>query len=141
MSIPESYSIYLLLMSNAVLLAAAALAVMRFRQQCRRLEHFWNSPTGAAIADKKSEQARHHLLITMRLERRIRELQQKMNSVASKDRMPDPLVERQLPIENAVRMAKNGATIEDLTKTCGLNIGEARLMKKLHERIAHAARA
>jgi hypothetical protein len=41
-------------------------------------------------------------------------------------------VTKVVPLENALRMAKNGASIEDLTRNCGLNIGEARLMQKLH---------
>jgi hypothetical protein len=31
-----------------------------------------------------------------------------------------------------MRMAKLGASIDDLTRNCGLNIGEAQLMQKLH---------
>ena len=134
MNILEGYSIYLLLISNAVLIAAAAIAVTRFRRQCIRLEHVWNSATSVTQREKQTEQARQHLLITMRLERLVKELQTQMRSVVRKERVPDPLVERLLPIENAVRMAKNGASVEDLARSCGLNIGEARLMKKVHAR-------
>ena len=52
MNINDSYVIYLLLASNALLVTAASIAVIRFGQQFRRLEQFWNSPTGAAIADR-----------------------------------------------------------------------------------------
>ena len=141
MTILASYYIYLLLISNAVLIAAAAIAVTRFQRQCIRLEHEWNSATSVNQRDKKTEQARQHLLITMRLERLVKELQTQMSSVVRKERVPDPVVERHLPIENAVRMAKNGASVEDLARTCGLNIGEARLMKKVHARASTIATA
>ena len=47
----------------------------------------------------------------------------------------------QLPIDNAIRMAKQGASVADLTRSCGLNLGEAELMKKLHGRNRRAAAA
>ena len=141
MTILESYYIYLLLISNAVLVAAAAIAVTRFQRQRIQLEHEWNSATSVTQREKKTEQARQHLLITMRLERLVKELQTQMSSVVRKERVPDPVVERHLPIENAVRMAKNGASVEDLARTCGLNIGEARLMKKVHARASTNATA
>ena len=47
-------------------------------------------------------------------------------------------VDGSLPIENAVRMARHGASIDELVRNCGLNIGEARLMQKLHSKAAAA---
>ena len=119
----------LLLLSNVLMLGAAALAILRFREQCRRLELFWSSPTGAAISDDKQKRMRQQLLNNMRLEGRVAELQQMIDRIANNEQWP---ADRQLPIDNAVRMAKNGATVEQLTQTCGLNVGEAQLMKKLH---------
>lgn len=132
MNILESYALYLLLASNAMLVAAAAIAVIRFRRQCLRLQHFWNSPTGAALADKSSEQERQQLLVNMRLDRRLSDLQQKLQAIAAPDRGKSAPSERQLPIDNAIRMAKSGASVDELTRNCGLNIGEARLMQKMH---------
>jgi hypothetical protein len=133
MNIDESLSIYLLLIANAALLSAAAIAIVRFQKQCERLERFWNSPTGAALADQKSDQDRMQLLSTMRLERRLAQLQGKVDSLATTPaKSAPPPVTRQLPIENAIRMAKGGASVDELTRSCGLNIGEARLLRKMH---------
>ena len=125
-------SFYLLLLSNALLLAAAGLAVMRFRRQCRRFEQFWLSPTGTSIADERSDYPRQVLLAHMRLEKRLKDMHKKVNVLARTVAKKDTSSERQLPIENAIRMAKLGAKVEDLTRSCGLNVGEARLMQKLH---------
>ena len=37
-----------------------------------------------------------------------------------------------LPLDKAVRLAQSGASIAELSKRCGLNNGEAMLMRKLH---------
>ena len=133
MNIDNSISIYLLLCANAVLLSAAAIAIVRFQKQCERLERFWNSPTGAALADQKSDQVRMQMLSTLRLERRLAQLQGKVDSlVTTPEQNVPPPVTQQLPIENAIRMAKGGASVDELTRACGLNIGEARLLHKMH---------
>lgn len=134
MNIDESITIYLLLISNAALLSAAAIAIVRFRKQCERLERFWNSPTGAAIADQPSDLDRALALNTLRLERRLVQLQDKVDSLAISPEKsePSPPQPHHLPIDNAIRMAKGGASVEDLSRTCGLNIGEARLLKTMH---------
>ena len=83
--------------------------------------------------------------ITQRLEQRVGELQRTVKIMEmNRGEEPTPVsqpttVERSLPIENAQRMARMGASIEDLTRSCGLNIGEARLMKKLHGKASQAA--
>jgi len=59
--------------------------------------------------------------------------------MAVRDRVEAKDNESRLPIENAVRMAKHGASIEDLMRSCGLNIGEAQLMRKLHGQTRAAA--
>lgn len=132
MNILEGYVIYLLLGSNAILAAAAGIAVVRFRRQCLRLEHFWNSPTGAALAEQATEQERQQLLVNMRLDRRLSDLQKKLQTLTVTERSNSAPSPRQLPIDNALRMAKSGASVEELTRNCGLNIGEAELMQKMH---------
>ncbi|MDH3747793.1 MAG: DUF2802 domain-containing protein [Gammaproteobacteria bacterium] len=141
MNILESYALYLLIVSNALLAAAAAIAVIRFRRQCLRLEHFWNSPTGAALADKASEQERQQLLVNKRLDRRLSDVQKKLRTITATERNSSAPSERQLPIDNAIRMAKNGASVEELTRNCGLNIGEAQLMLKMHAKTLSAVNA
>ena len=135
------YTFAQIIFANAVVLATAGIALIRMSRQLGRFEQFWGSPTGAAIADRRAEEARHQIVAIRELEQQIRELQRAVDELASRtERQPGP-VERQLPIENAVRMVRNGATVAELTRNCGLNIGEARLMKKLHGRPATAARA
>lgn len=131
MNIDTSFSLYALLVANAALLAAVGLAMSRFRRQLNSFEQFWNSPTGAALAEKQPQESGEPEAV-LGLERRVTELQRVLRTM--QERRPDAVVETgpRLPIENAVRMARHGATIDDLVRNCGLNVGEAQLMRKLH---------
>jgi len=135
----------LLLLSNAALLAAAAIALVRFRHQARRFEKFWDSPTGVSLADTQSLNAKpsHEqppAQANPQLEKRVAELQTVVRTLAKKERVIREPVDNNLPIENAVRMAKHGASIDELIRSCGLNIGEAQLMRKLHGKAQVASR-
>lgn len=132
MFIDDTSYLYLLLISSALLIAAAGIAVIRFQYYCQRIDQFWNSPTGSALADEQKDHARRQLLVNMRLEKRLADLQGRLIALAEGQTKPRTRLERQLPIDNAVRMARSGASIEDLTRICGLNMGEARLMLKMH---------
>ena len=139
----EAHYVYLLLGSTAIMLALACLSFARFENRCREIEEFWKSPTGTALQDGKDGEPREsseQTQIAIRLEARISELHRALQLIDINKSKPDaPPVERSLPIENAVRMARLGASIDDLTKNCGLNIGEARLMQKLHGQAAASA--
>jgi hypothetical protein len=139
----ESYFLYLLLASNAALLAIACVALIRFERRWRRIEAFWYSPTGTAISESGDADVREQMKATQRLEQRLGELQRTVKVLEMKTPKQQPPAERNqaigLPIENAVRMARMGASVEELTRNCGLNIGEAQLMKKLHAKTAMAA--
>lgn len=137
---PETYFLYLLIASNAVLLAIACLAVVRFERRWKRIEQFWDSPTGSALSESYDDETRAQVEATKRLEKRLGELQRTVKTMDMKPPQQSPPAERNLPIENAVRMARSGASIEDLTRNCGLNFGEARLMQKLHGRSSVAAK-
>lgn len=135
----DYFFLYILLASNATLLAIAAVAVIRFERRWQRLESFWDSPTGSALDDASEDELHEQLMATTRLEQRLGELQRTVKLLdmkAPEERAP---VERSMPIENAVRMARLGASVEDLTRNCGLNVGEAQLMKKLHGKAPAAA--
>ncbi|MDX1498770.1 MAG: DUF2802 domain-containing protein [Woeseiaceae bacterium] len=130
--------LYALLIANAALLAAVGLALAKYRRQLDRFERFWSSPTGAALAQSAAEpaprpQAMRHL------ERRVGELQRVIRTLETRPAVAETRPTPKLPIENAVRMAQHGASIDDLVKSCGLNIGEAQLMRKLHGRKGAAA--
>jgi hypothetical protein len=139
----ETYFLQLLLISNALLLAIACVALVRFERRWWRIEKFWQSPTGTALSESGDEKASEQMKATKRLEQRLGELQRTvkvMDMKAPEQRPPDTRnLPVGLPIENAVRMARLGASIEDLTRNCGLNIGEARLMQKLHGKAPLAA--
>lgn len=122
----------LLLFANATMLAAASIAIIRFRKQARRFEQFWDSPTGVSIADTQSLQAQTVPASDPQLERRVAELQSVVKTLAKKTHATREPENVGLPIENAVRMAKHGASIDELIRSCGLNIGEAQLLRKLH---------
>ncbi|HNP34411.1 MAG TPA: DUF2802 domain-containing protein [Woeseiaceae bacterium] len=143
MNILDSDIAYLVIVANALLLAAAALAILRFSSQYHKMRDFWRSPTGAAVADDKAESAAVHNLLqaTARLEGRMAALQKQVEQLAKTPEAPVRNNVRPLPIDNAVRMARSGASVDDLTRTCGLNIGEARLMQQLHARRAATASA
>ena len=135
----DYFFLTLLLVSNGFLLAVATIAVLRFERRWQRLESFWDSPTGAALCDASDEELHEQMEATQRLEQQLGELQVAVKLMDRKAPQERPPIERNLPIENAVRMARLGASVEDLTRNCGLNVGEARLLKKLHGREPLAA--
>ena len=137
----DTYFLYLLLASNAVLLAIACFAVYRFERRCRRIENFWNSPTGNVVSELGDEDGRKQIDATQRLEQQVSQLQRTVKVIEMKTPKQHAPVERTLPIENAIRMARSGASVEELKRSCGLNNGEAQLMQKLHGRSPLAAAA
>ncbi len=135
MEFTNAMTINLLLIANAALLAAAAIAIVRFRKQARRFEKFWDSPTGTTLADTQARDAKIAPQPNPQLEKRIAELQNVVWTLARKEQVIREPVDGKLPIENAVRMAKHGASVDELIRSCGLNIGEAQLMRKLHGKV------
>jgi len=133
--IDTTYSLYALLIANACLVAAAALAVLRFQRMMRESRSFWESPTGAAMQTAAPAPIKQDRLLA----HEIAMLQKTVASLCNKERPRQEVSAERLPLEHAVRMARHGASIDDLTKKCGLNIGEARLMQRLHGRRADAA--
>ena len=130
--ISATTALYLLLVANAILLTAAALTVMKMQRHMRRIERLWSNPTGTSIANRKPIAAQPRPQANRHLERRVAELQSVVRTLAKREQLPAQPLDTSLPIVNAVRMARHGASIDDLVRNCGLNIGEARLMQKLH---------
>ena len=139
MTIDATYSLYFLLIANAALLAAVGLAMSRCRRQLARFEQFWNTPTGAALASR-TQDGQPQAPAMLQLERRVTDLQKELGKIRTEPRNGVPQPGTRWPIENAVRMARHGASIEELVRSCGLNIGEAQLMRKLHGRASAEAR-
>ena len=134
----ESYFLYVLLAANATLLGIACIAVLKFERRWRRIESWWDSPTGTLLNESCDDELREQIEATKRLEKKLGELQRTIKIMDMKPPQQSPPVERNLPMENALRMARLGASVEDLTRTCGLNVGEARLMQRLHGKDAAA---
>lgn len=139
MTTSVSILVYLFLISNLLLISAVGLAIVRFLRRVDEFEHFWDSPNGTALTEPTTDD--EHLALSQRLEKRVDDLHRIVRVMAAKNSVkqqatpqaaPVAPVTKVVPLENALRMAKNGASIEDLTRNCGLNIGEARLMQKLH---------
>ncbi len=130
--INDTFIISFLLAVNVLLLLVMFTALQRIDARCRRLEEFKLSvlqkpETAPAVVDHSAQ-----LAVLKRLEQRFARVQQSVESASFNAVGEHRPVTQSLPIENAVRMAKQGASIDDLTRNFGLNIGEARLMKKLH---------
>lgn len=131
MTIIDSYSTYALLISNAMMLAAAALAIIRFQRQVNSASRFWDSPTGSALQAQNDQSA-----INQETNERIALLQDAVKKFESIDGDSQSAPAEKLPFENAVRMARAGASLDDLIRTCGLSKGEAQLFMKVHARAA-----
>lgn len=128
----EAHYFYFLHTSNIVLLAMMFLSLFRFERRCKAIEKFWDSPTGSFVTDKDIRKLDAQLKLIQQLEKRVGELQRTVQMSEINDPPERSPSLSTVPIENALRMTKLGASIDDLTRNCGLNIGEARLMKKLH---------
>jgi hypothetical protein len=124
MIIGEAALTSVLLLSTALLLAVASLAILRFQRLVRDSAELLSR---AAPAEPKPKADAEDPL-----EQRMRALQKIVEDLARKEETPQPTARHDMPIENAVRMAKNGAGIDELTRSCGLKKGEAELLLRLH---------
>lgn len=133
MMITGSIFLYMLLASNIAVLAIACVLLTRLELRWKRIGESWDSSND--VESKAIEQTEHweRLEATKKLERRLTELRQAVKVIQIQAPAQSPQTERKLPLENAVRMARHGASVDDLTRNCGLSIGEARLMQKLHK--------
>ena len=138
MMIDNSYFFYMLLSSNIALLAIVAVLLTRFELRWKRIDEYWDSPNEDESQQISDANYREHLIVIKNLERRLDELQRSLKVIEIEAPTQPPQTERKLPLDNAVRMAKLGASVDDLTRNCGLSIGEARLMHKLHGKTAIA---
>ena len=124
MIIGEASLTSVLLLSTALLLAAASLAILRFQRLVRDSAELLSR--AAPAATKPSADADESL------EQRIRALQKIVEDLGRKEETLQPTGRHDMPIENAVRMAKCGAGVDELTRSCGLKKGEAELLLRLH---------
>jgi len=67
MIIFDTYPLYALIASNAVLLFCAAVAVLRFERLVKRNRSYWDSPTGASVRAESKSDAELSALLEHRL--------------------------------------------------------------------------
>ena len=117
----------LMLAANVVLLGMTSIALLRFREQAQQFEKFWDSPAGVALADTQSLEAQARAQPEPRpqpkphqdpaLARRVVELQKVVKTLAARNQGLQEPADTRLPIENAVRMARHGASIDELVRS------------------------
>ena len=134
MSDTETFWLYMLLFCNALLLAASVLALTRFQNLIRSSLDFWRSPTGDAMRSGPGEMA-----IDQIMAERLLTLQRTVEGLEMGDHARPIAARGALPFEHAVRMAKHGATVDELAESCGLNRGEAELVMRLHASVGDAS--
>ena len=126
------------ILSNALILSAAAIALVRFERRVRHDRKFWESLNGAALQDSVEPQSNEEAVLSGCLERRLAVMHQRLNELSMQldevSATPTPAQPQQKShfMGHAVRMAKNGAGADDLVRVCGLSPAEARLVHKLH---------
>ena len=126
MNIDNSLSFYLLLACNGILAAAASVAILRFQRIMRNQKAYWDSPTGMAALAQSDNDA-----LLDEIERRFSGLLEGAGRISAHETL-ETTHNKVVPFENAVRMARHGATLEDLSRTCGLSETEARLLMRVH---------
>ena len=127
MMISEIQLLYVLHGATALLVAAAGIAIVRFQKKFRDSAAFWASPTGTFIhAEAHGGESNDAIAV------QLAELRQLLESLAARDRSSPSVVSGESRFGNAVKLAKQGVTPGELTKHCGLNIGEAQLLIRLH---------
>ena len=127
MIIDNIYSLYGLLISNSLLLAAATIAVLRLQRMLDCSDAFWDSLTGAHLKEQSDAAS-----ISQLVDKRFSSLQETVDDVIRKGSPLQGQITEKLPFENAVRMARHGASADDITRNCGLSKSEARLLMRVH---------
>lgn len=133
----STYLLYGLLIANVAILFAASKALFRFQCLIRRNRSFWEGTTSANPQTKVIPDA----VLSGFLERRLAMLQERVEELARRPVSTPATQPGELPFEHAARMAKFGATAEELTRTCGLNEAEAKLICRVHARRERASSA
>lgn len=128
------YSIHLLLISNALVVAAATIAILRLQRLLRNSAAFRENPTDSVMYAQGDRDNTKQLV-----DQRLSSLQKIVFDLARKQNTIQARSTEKLPLENAMRMAKHGASVEDLTRSCGLSKGEAQLLMRVHASVTSPA--
>lgn len=130
MIISELVYANVLLVANVMLLGATAIELFRIGRLRRQSTHC-EASAHVATAPETRDSDRDALSDTV--EQRILALQKIADDLSRKEQAQQqrPPLQRS-PYENAVNLARSGATSDDLARACGLNKGEAQLMVRLY---------
>lgn len=141
MTIDDSFWQYGLLLSNALLIGAAGLAVVRVRSELRATRAFWSSPAGTAMQPEPYDDRDLRRMFDRRITMFEKYLEQQIISRAAVAAEAPAVTPRnsEPPVEYAVRMVRSGASADDLVRGCGLNKGEADLLMRLHANTKNAS--
>ncbi len=123
-------ALYALILSNAVLVFGAAIALIRFERLLKRERMLWERPIDTSVQAHSNSEA----VLAGLLERRLATIHEKIDRLAKQKATTVATQSADLPFEYAARMAKQGASIYDLTRACGLNKAQAQLIWRLHAR-------
>ena len=135
MNIFVTYQLETLMVCNALALIAVSMSVLRLQRLNRKQNEFWSSLTGAHLLDSATQDNAlcgfldHRLAL---LHRRLDELSQARPQPDAKPKQEPATKVPAMPFEYAVRMARQGAGVEDLVQACGLNRAEATLIHRVH---------
>lgn len=126
---------YALLFSNALMLCAVGLAAVRMRRELQATREFWQSPAASAMQAEAYDDRDLRRMVDRRMTMLEKFLEQLIDSKAGLGAdvaANRPLQKHEVPVDYAVRMARSGASVDDLVRGCGLNKGEAQLLMRLH---------
>lgn len=119
---------YALPLANVCLLVAAIVVVFRMQRVLAGKAIYSRLAAGNAIEAQIADIDEHCRIVSERLG----EIQDQIERFSHLERLLIGPVSREFPMEHAARLAKGGATVDELARNCGLNIGEARLVRRLH---------
>lgn len=131
----EIFLLYGLQLLITVLLAACTWNCIRLRLEvAERVAAADDSPPAPVVASFDDRELRRMFdrRLTILEERLLQTVRQQNKQTPAAPSAPVPPLKNELPVEYAVRMARSGAGVDDLVQGCGLNIGEAQLLLRLH---------
>ncbi len=123
----ELISANALLAANLLLLGVTAIELLRVRRIVARYRR--PAPETAGTPATTAEDVARLLGA---LEERIAELRQLAGELARSGQAPALAERHDSAFDDAVRLARRGAQAAELSRSCGLNRGEAELMQRLY---------
>ena len=127
MFIEATDSMHALMFAIAVLLTAAATALARIERYLRHGVEFSRNQQAEQVAVAEVTEGADNTVA-----RRFASLEESLENVSSRQEELATVSRSEKSYENAVRLAKTGAGVEQITKNFGISKGEAQLLVRLH---------